>query len=66
LAGIEAGAIGSGRCDGPIGIAARKVRIVFFFGGDFGRVDRAKFFFEDRIGLKFSLKKILKFQGGGL
>jgi hypothetical protein len=66
LAGIDAGAIGSGGCDGPIGIAARKVRIVFFFGGDFGRVDRAKFFFEDRIGLKFSLEKILKFQGGGL
>ena len=66
LAGIEAGAIGSGGCDGPIGIAGRKVCVVFFLGGDFGRVDWAKFFFEDRIGLKFSLKKILKFQGGGL
>jgi hypothetical protein len=66
LAGIQAGAIGSGGCDGPIGIASRKVCVVFFLGGDFGRVDRSEFFFEDRIGLKFSLKKILKFQGGGL
>jgi len=66
LAGIEAGTIGSRRCDGPIRIAGRKVRVVLIFGGDFSRVDRAEFFFEDRIGLKFSLKKILKFQGGGL
>jgi hypothetical protein len=66
LAGIEAGPIGSGGCDGPVGIPGRKVSVVFIFGGDFSRVDRAEFFFEDRIGLKFSLKKILKFQGGGL
>lgn len=66
LAGIEAGTIGSRRCDGPIRIAGREVRVVLIFGGDFSRVDRAEFFFEDRIGLKFSLKKILKFQCGGL
>jgi hypothetical protein len=66
LAGIEAGTIGSRGCDGPIRIAGRKVRVVLIFGGDFGGVDWAKFFFEDRIGLKFSLKKILKFQCGGL
>jgi len=66
LAGIESGTIGSGGCDGPIGIAGRKVCVVFFLGGDFSRVDGAKFFFKDRIGLKFSLKKILKFQCGGL
>jgi hypothetical protein len=66
LAGIEAGAIGSGGCDGPIGIAGRKVCVFFFLGSGFGGVDRAEFFFEDGIGLKFSLKKILKFQGGGL
>ena len=66
LAGIEAGAIGTGGCDGPIGIAGGKVGLVLILGGGFRRVDRTELLFQDGIGLKFRLKEVLKFQRGGL
>ena len=66
MAGIEAGTIGGGRADGPIGILAEEIGIVVLVGGIFGDFCEERFFFEYGIGLELGLEKGLEFEGGGL
>ena len=66
MAGIEAGAIGGGRADGPIGILAEEIGILVWIVGFLGGIREDRFFFEDGIGLEFGLKEGLEFERGGL
>jgi len=66
LSRIEPRAIDSGAGDGPIGVAVGEVGVFFFLQRSLDRFGGAKLFFEDGIGLKLRLKKILQFESRGL
>lgn len=66
LAGVESGAIDPRGVDGPIGVAGGEVGVFLFLRGELGGFGGAQLFFQDRVGLQFSLEEIFKFESGGL
>ena len=66
MAGIEAGTIGGGRADRPIGILAEEIGILVLIVGFIGGIREDRFFFENGIGLEFGLKEGLEFERGSL